>query len=112
MPSPDLDGKPEPDECPNAAAVVNQRLAEIDALIQSEDFAGIERLVQALPELVASVPDSARESVLLTIQGFLNRVQTQAESKSEHIRASLQKLKNGRAATIAYTAAGKLTMQE
>jgi hypothetical protein len=93
-------------------AVIEQRLAEIDALVESEDFAGVEHGIQSLPGLAAGVPGESREAVLLKIQAFLAGVHAQAESKSEQIRAKLQSLNSGRVATIAYADAKKLAARE
>lgn len=92
-----------------AMSLIDQRLAEIDALVGSEDFAGIERIVRSLPDLVASVPDADRRPVLLKIRNFLAVVHEQAESKSELIRDRLQSLNSGRAAKNAYSAAERLS---
>jgi hypothetical protein len=89
-------------QSPSIDAVIDRRLAEIDALVESEDFAGVERGIQSLPDLAAGVPDESREAVLLKIQGFLAGVHTQAEAKSEQIRAKLQSLNSGRVANSAY----------
>jgi hypothetical protein len=97
--------KAEPGTPSNVEAAIDQRLAEIDALVESEDFAAIERLIRSLPDLAASVPGESREAVLLKIRKFLAGVHAQAESKSEHIRARLETLKSGRAANNAYAAA-------
>jgi hypothetical protein len=93
----------------NIESLVDRRLAEIDALVKAEDFAAIERLIQSLPDLAAGIPGESREAVLLKIQDFLAGVHSQAESKSERIRARLQTLKSGRVANSAYAAASRLT---
>jgi hypothetical protein len=89
-------------QSPSVDAVVDQRLAEIDALVEEEDFAGVERGIQSLHELAAGVTGESREAVLLKIQEFLAGVHAQAASKSEQVRAELQSLSSGRVAHNAY----------
>jgi hypothetical protein len=101
-----------PEALGDIEAVVDRRLAEIDALVAAEDFAGIEPLIQSLPELAAGIPGESREAVLLKIQDFLAGVHSLAESKSERIRTRLKTLKSGRVANHAYAVAGRIATAE
>jgi hypothetical protein len=91
---------------------VDRRLAEIDALVDQEDFVRIKQLVQALPDLVLSIPEADRKKALIRIQGVVNNLRFLAESKSEHVRAELNNLRSGRVATTAYRESEILTIAD
>jgi hypothetical protein len=91
---------------------VDRRLAEIDALVDTEDFVRIKQLVQSLPDLVASIQEADRKKALYRIQGVLKNLRFLAEWKSEHVRAELNNLRSGRVATTAYRESEMLTIAD
>jgi len=108
MPSNSLDPSTELKKRSNDGDAIDQRLAEIHALIEVDDFACIEKLVAELPELVEAVPLAEREAALIKLQGCLQGIHARAAAKSDQISSKLDTLSNGRIATNAYQAAAKI----
>lgn len=88
---------------------VAQAVAEIERLADAGDWEEIAGIVQRLPGMLLSVPESERREPVLAAAACLDRIRARAERRSDEIVTELEAVRAGRRADDNYRAHEKLS---
>lgn len=88
---------------------ITQAVAEIERLADAGSWDEIASVVERLPGMILSVPESERHEPVLAASACLDRIRARAERRSDEIVSELRAVRAGRRADDNYRANEKLS---